>query len=426
MDPQEVDPQETTPQEIRPTHRPLPEELADKVSNARILLGSRVPFFGHLLFGASVYADPDVLTAATDGASIFFAPKFAQQLDFEEFVGVLVHEVLHMALLHLPRREERKPRRWNIAADMVINEILDEEGFVLPAGPVRFPENKPEWKGKSVEEVYELIKRDSSDWTIHESWIDLEERQQGRQRGDDSEQQSNAEQQSDKAKKWKQISSHWKQVVRRAHQAQRMSGQGSLAKGLKRRIDKVTRPQIGWRRALWRFLVKTPVDFDQFDRRYIHRGLYLKALQADALNLYVAIDTSASIADEHIQMFMGELSGILRSYPHIQAEVYFADAELYGPYQLTSRSSIADFPTPEGGGGTSFVPFFDAVDEKRLLNHTPVAVYLTDGYGDFPESPSCPVLWIRTPGGLESEQFPFGRVLTLSRDYQSQGMGDQH
>lgn len=388
---------------MEPMHQSLPEDLASKVSNARILLGSRVPFFGHLLFGASVHADPDVLTAATDGVSIFFAPAFAQQLDFQEFVGVMVHEVLHMALLHLPRRQERNPRRWNIAADMVVNEILDEEGFMLPPGPVRFPENKPEWKGKSVEEVYELIKRDASGWTIHESWIDLE----GHQRGVDSEQRG------DKKEKWKQISSHWKQVVRRAHQAQRMSGQGSLAKGLKRRIDQVTRPQIDWRRALWRFLIKTPVDFDQFDRRYIHRGLYLKALQADTLNLYVAIDTSASIADEHIQMFMGELGGILESYPHIQAEIYFADTGLYGPYKLASRSRVDDFPTPEGGGGTSFVPFFDAIDEKRLLNHTPVAVYLTDGYGDFPEPPSCPVLWVRTPGGLEKEEFPFGNVLTL-------------
>jgi predicted metal-dependent peptidase len=38
----------------------------------------------------------------------------------------------------------------------------------------------------------------------------------------------------------------------------------------------------------------------------------------------------------------------------------------------------------------------------------------TDGFGSFPKiAPDHPTLWVVTPGGLESENFPFGAVARL-------------
>jgi len=46
-----------------------------------------------------------------------------------------------------------------------------------------------------------------------------------------------------------------------------------------------------------------------------------------------------------------------------------------------------------------------------------VLIYLTDGYGDFPEqAPATPTLWVVPPGGLEDEGFPFGDVLRLEEN----------
>jgi predicted metal-dependent peptidase len=52
---------------------------------------------------------------------------------------------------------------------------------------------------------------------------------------------------------------------------------------------------------------------------------------------------------------------------------------------------------------------------EQLHIHDPaVLVYLTDGFGTFPnKTPDHPVLWVVTPGGLESENFPFGNVVRL-------------
>ena len=43
----------------------------------------------------------------------------------------------------------------------------------------------------------------------------------------------------------------------------------------------------------------------------------------------------------------------------------------------------------------------------------PISVYLTDGYGSFPEETSLETLWVITPGGIKSEDIPFGEVCRL-------------
>ena len=86
-------------------------------------------------------------------------------------------------------------------------------------------------------------------------------------------------------------------------------------------------------------------------------------------------------------------------------------AEAYGSYSLKADSKI---PRPIGGGGTSFVPFFEKVSANRRWHTSGVCVYLTDGYGTFPDDPpTLPVLWVVTPGGLELEEFPFGEAVRL-------------
>jgi predicted metal-dependent peptidase len=108
---------------------------------------------------------------------------------------------------------------------------------------------------------------------------------------------------------------------------------------------------------------------------------------------------------------LGEVRGILRSYPHLRCDLFYADAALYGPHRLTPRSPL---PPVQGGGGTDFRPFFARIPSYRPPWQPSVAIYLTDGYGTFPQrAPRCPVLWVVTAGGRALEQFPFGRAVRL-------------
>lgn len=68
-----------------------------------------------------------------------------------------------------------------------------------------------------------------------------------------------------------------------------------VGSGLKRLLGEITVPEVDWRTRLWRYLVSIPNDFDGWDRRHLHRGMYLETLHGDSLSVLVCIDTSGSI-----------------------------------------------------------------------------------------------------------------------------------
>jgi predicted metal-dependent peptidase len=105
--------------------------------------------------------------------------------------------------------------------------------------------------------------------------------------------------------------------------------------------------------------------------------------------------------------------GILNAYPHLKCDLYYADAAIYSPHKLEPDNK---FPPPQGGGGTSFLPFFQAIKADPEPPLASLCIYLTDGYGDFPrQPPEQPVLWLVIAGGLDSAEFPFGEVVRIDR-----------
>lgn len=188
-------------------------------------------------------------------------------------------------------------------------------------------------------------------------------------------------------------------------------GKGELPAGVNRHLDAIADPQLDWRSQLWRYLVHTPNDYSGFDRRFIHQGLYLDHLEGESVEVYCCIDTSGSVGEEELSLFLGELQGILSAYPMLRCWLFYADASCYGPYELMDGSGI---PAPKGGGGTDFRPFFKKVARHWNREKQAVCVYLTDGYGDFPkQEPELSTLWVVVPGGLDEEEFPWGEVVRL-------------
>ena len=61
--------------------------------------------------------------------------------------------------------------------------------------------------------------------------------------------------------------------------------------------------------------------------------------------------------------------------------------------------------------------FFNKIEkvENVGFEDNRVAVYLTDGYGDFPKNSSLPTLWLVTHDGLGKESFPFGETIRISK-----------
>lgn len=366
------------------------QDFQRDLSATILKLRQRSPFFATLALFARILESDITPTAATNGRDIFIHRPFWDQLTPAHRLGVFAHEVLHAALLHVPRRGIREPLIWNIAADIVVNGSLIEAGFELPSGHIR----DKDLEHLSVEEVYHKLLATGQKYDLLNADLIW-----------------NSEIDTDALQR---LDGYWQAAIQQARTLVTMQGQGKLPAGLERELGHLNPSQLDWRSYLWRFLVRTPTDFQEYDRRFIGQRLYLDTLAGESVRVSVAVDTSGSIGQDLMNLFLGEVIGILNAYPHIVATLYYVDAACHGPYTLNGQEKL---PRPRGGGGTDFRPFFEEVQRNDDGQTTEVCVYLTDGYGTFPsQPPTQPVLWVLSPGGIGVESVPFGEAVRLLPD----------
>jgi predicted metal-dependent peptidase len=366
------------------------DKLEEVLSASRLRMRLYRPFFATLSMFAPFVVNENIPALATDGRKIHVNPSYLDEITHGEIDALLLHEVLHLALLHVPRRGDRDGTRWNIAADIVVNAIVaDDAGLPLPEGTIR----DPELEHLPVEEIYELLDDDAlADLGL----VDLI----------DAPIEAGELGEAERA----EIAEFWEDALREAQAVQNASSHGKMPAGMQRHLANLGESRMDWRTLLWRYLVVTPTDFGGYDRRHVWQGLYLETLVHRPATLYVAVDTSGSITRDVLRSFLSEVQGIISIYPHMNIQLYYSDASLHGPYSLSRREPP---PPAVGGGGTSFVPFFDAISDERDLDDT-ACVYLTDGWGTFPErEPDRPVIWVVPAGGRSDDSFPFGEVVRM-------------
>lgn len=380
----------------------MSQDLSKRLQGALLRIRGDHPFFGTLALFADLRMTDQISTAATDGKSIWFNPIFIDKLEMPALCGLVAHELLHAALRHGTRRRERDALLWNIAADVVVNGMIRADtGYSLPEGGVEMPK----LAHLSVEEVYEQLatgRHRLPKLTL----VDLGANLPDSGRGPGSEGVLDEHSQQELERLWNSALQQADAVTRRIKRGFGSSGLDSI-----REFDQARQAPQNWRDLLWQFMVSTPFDFGGFDRRFIHRKLYLEEAVGESVEVAICIDTSASIGKDELGQFMAEIQSILDAYPQIRGTLFYADTDLYGPHDFGADVAM---PEVKGGGGTSFKPFFRWVERENAHGNRPVCIYFTDGYGDFPSSaPESPVLWLVLPGGLVSSGYPFGEVVRM-------------
>ena len=122
-----------------------------KISAALTKIRMKNPFLGTLALFVEHRLDETIPTACTDDRSIWYSPEFVEKCSLNEIGAVVLHELLHAALMHNARRGQRDPLLWNIAADIVVNDlIIRNTKFKLPQGAII----EKKYKDKSVEHIY--------------------------------------------------------------------------------------------------------------------------------------------------------------------------------------------------------------------------------------------------------------------------------
>ncbi|MEW5804855.1 MAG: VWA-like domain-containing protein [bacterium] len=140
------------------------------------------------------------------------------------------------------------------------------------------------------------------------------------------------------------------------------------------------------------------------------QGLYLPSIISSELpEMIIAVDTSMSIRNDELAQFAAEISSILAGY-QTTIHVVYCDARFQGSQTFSSEDLPITLES-KGGGGTSFIPPFEWVQENGIM--PACLIYLTDmKCCSFPSEPDFPVLWVST---IPVRQTPsFGEVIEMS------------
>lgn len=387
-----------------------------KLTQARMLLLIKEPFFANLALQLKLREDPTCPTAATNGSEIKYNSDFIDSLSGPQAVFLMCHEVLHCALGHCTRRGERHPERWNVAADFVINLILQKSGFTFPPGD---PITLNDVLTGTQKEGY-LLDTSLSDFSTEEIYAKLPtgipsgyaafgvvsdpSNSEGEGKGN-SEGPALSSQEVAAA-----LDAKWRVALAQAANAAR--AKGSLPGHLAKLVEDILHPKLPWTQLLRQFVR----DLSCSDYSWLHPqrvplalfDLILPSLKSETCGeIVVAVDTSGSIACDAALLaeFVAELNSILDDVRPSKLTVLDIDARVHSAREFLPGDTVPNQWI--GCGGTDFRPAFDHVEASGA---TPCClIYLTDMYGDFPrEDPGYPVLWISYS---DCQKAPFGSVI---------------
>lgn len=119
------------------------------------------------LNNVEIFWSYNIETACAGHGFIFFNPDFYALLPLPTRNTIMAHEVWHLILKHLDRGDGHDPDDYNIAADHVNNNLLEDEGFefdftgvIMEDGKEFTPIKDPIYKNMSTEEIYKIIHAD--------------------------------------------------------------------------------------------------------------------------------------------------------------------------------------------------------------------------------------------------------------------------
>lgn len=307
------------------------------LSKAKIALMSKPDsvFFTTLCFSLKFKWNDDIPTAGVDGESMFINPKFFLSLDPKERVFVLVHESLHMALMHLDpaRLKSRDKKRWNEAADHVINLMLQERGYSMPNWVLK----DPQFKGMSTEQVYKLLPEseggDGSGGT-NQMQGDLLEAP-----GDPQEAQHKIQ-----------------DIIVRASIQSKMAGDavGTIPGEIEIFLDNLLNPKLPWQTILRKYVqsyAKTDYSFRKPNRRFFPEHILPSQFGESLIDLTIAVDTSGSVSDHDFKVFVSEVGGIFKMMKPKKITLIQFDTKIKAVDQLHSFDELSKVHFV-GRGGT--------------------------------------------------------------------------
>jgi predicted metal-dependent peptidase len=337
-------------------------------------------------------------------------PEFWESLSDEHRLGLLKHELLHIAFGHLTTFFKFSDKRLaNVAMDMEINQYIDKDW--LPEGGIEIDnyadlnldrkagcryyydklkqlqdeKNKNGTCGNEpMDELLDNI--ESGDIPDHSTWEEFEDLSEAEQKLIDRQLQ-------------KVLSDAKEQTIKK-----RGTVPGEIEGVIV--IEEIVPAKFDWRGYIRRFTgISTKVFTKKIRRKENRRfsdnpGLKIKMKQ----HMLLGIDTSGSVSDNELMEFMNEIHHIYKA--GVDITIIQCDTKIKSIEQYNGKQEIA----VKGRGGTEFDPVLTYYNEN-LKKYTSL-VYFTDGECGFSVKPKGNVLWVLSEQSYMNESLP-GKVIKL-------------
>ncbi|MGH0000490.1 vWA domain-containing protein [Pseudovibrio ascidiaceicola] len=377
-----------------------------------------------------------IAPAYTDGRVIYYGSQF-ERWNLEEQMAVCAHEILHIALQHIPRASKLSMRFgtqyshliFNIAADALINESLTQAGYRLPQPHVSLNAILKEVLLSDQKADAALATLDVE--SLYAQLFDVSE-QGGKQalalNALSSRLAPDVSAVGKLSTEDELSSAEWQQRLDRALRSGANAGKGLGS--ISSRLGDIPKSFTPWEVILRRMVTKIVTYIPQYrfeapTRRWLaldaeaqktgHWSPAFEPGRRKALarrgKIAVCVDVSGSISQSMLARFASEIEGISR---RTGAEIILIifDHGIQLIHELTKHNLLEELNGLDfhSGGGTSFI---EPIEEA--LKHDPsIIVVLTDLVGQFGPKPGrTPVVWACCHGNTET--VPFGRVIYLSR-----------
>jgi len=387
------------------------QQSLSKISKELML---REPYYGFFLIMLNKMWRKDLPTAGVSKNGINYQlainEEFWESLSEKHQMGLLKHELLHIAFGHLVSFGSfRNKKLANVAMDMEINQYIDPD--YLPTGGIdinnyedldldikagcryyydklqQLKDEKDKNGTCGNEEMDKLLDNiDNGDIPDHSTWEEFEDL-------------SEAEKKLIEKQIQKVLSDAKEQTIKKRGNVP-CEIEGVII------IEEIVRPKFDWRSYVRRFSGTSTKVFTKKIRRKENRrydenpGLKIKMKQ----HMLLAIDTSGSVSDTELTEFMNEIHHIYKA--GVDITIVQCDTSINSIEEYKGKNEL----NVKGRGGTEFDPVLDYynANQKKYTS----LVYFTDGECYTSVKPKGRVLWVLSERSSMNESLP-GHVIKL-------------
>lgn len=394
--------------------------LDDKIAKCLINLRKLRPFYSAIYENIEKIESEKVDTIGVTSNKILYNKEFINSIGFEEFMFINLHEIAHIALMHVSRIGNRNIKIWNIACDFYVNKLLSKEFNIRPGetynGLVKFCNDglfcdSIDIDNDCVEDIYEKLfkqignKQDSMySFSIGNNLYNINSNDSNNDIIDDGTDDNLKNENNSK-------------VINNALIKCKMSSDSSNCI-LERYVDNLLVSKTDWKKLLRRYCIKSnesDISFSNPDRRmYYQKAIYPGQVKTDdnkISGIKICIDTSGSISNEELCKFHSDIESILKQFK-LDAEVIYWDDKIES---VGTFSNIKQFNKIKmiGFGGTDVNCVFKYFKSKECKVKPIVSIIFTDGYFYRDVSKKYnykDTIWLMTDNYNKNFDKPFGKL----------------